>query len=187
MQHFIPSNRWKRILANAFILFNLSAVLLGSSKMYTTPLIVRQFYFPYLRWTRLLQGWLLFTPEPRRYSLKYEIEIIYENNHRVAWQRPYPPKWDFFERHLSYNFQKFDLAADYLVTDKDVRYDYCSYVLRLHWSDINPPQVVRLLTYRAEWPEPNSDGPLEYDETKLTWIRHVMASYNVVGHSLEKL
>jgi hypothetical protein len=175
---------WKRNLINAFIIFNIFAISIGSSHLIEIP-VAKKFFFPYLRWTRLLQGWLLFVPEPRRFALQYKIELQFKDGSQKIWMRPYPPNWDFFERHLSYQFQKFDLASNYLETYDFVRRDYCEFVMRLHWSETNPPTTVSLIRSQASWPEPNSDLPLQYDESKLQWRNMLVQSYKVNGEHLE--
>ena len=100
----------KKIFINSFIILNLVAIPIGKSTYISKENVLKRIVTPYLVWTRLLQNWPLFVPSPRTYAIKYRAEIKFKDGTVQIWQRPYPPNWDFFERHLAYSFQKWDLA-----------------------------------------------------------------------------
>jgi len=175
----LPKANWRRTLISFFIAFNITAILLGSPRFYTVIPEFRNFFYMYLWWARLHQGWVLFAPEVRTFAMKYQVEIEFKDLTHKIWIRPYPPNWDFFERHLAYNFQKFDLASVYLEKHEFIRRDYCSYVMRLYWSDSNPPKTLTLVRLTADWPKPVPNQPLVYDEKVLKWQRYILARYDV--------
>jgi hypothetical protein len=172
----------RKKIINFFIIFNICAVLFASSNVIPKIPGWQQLVYPYLIWTRLAQTWWLF-PDPRRESMKFRFEIEFKDKTTKTWVRPYPPNWDFFERHLSYNFQKLDLAAPALLKDPAVQKDFSGYVMRLHWSDENPPETVKLVVSRAPWPKPTEK--LVYDDKGLFWTDKILATYHVNGRTLE--
>ncbi len=174
---------WRKPLINFFIVFNITAVIFSSSNVFPKIPVWQTLVYPYLKWTRLQQTWFLF-PEPRRETMKFRFEIEFRDKSIQTWQRPYPPNWNFFDRHLAYNFQKLDLAGPSLLRDPAVQKDFSSYVMRLHWNDENPPETVKLIVARAPWPVP-TEHKLVYDESKLFWTDNVLATYKVSGKSLE--
>src|SRR5438067_269077 len=102
----------KRRIISFLIVAHIIAILLGSSRLVPTPSSVQSFFHPYLWWTRLEQDWKLFVPTPRIFSIRYHVDIDFKNGKHIRWQRPYPPKWGFFQRMLCYHFQKWDLASN---------------------------------------------------------------------------
>ncbi len=181
-------NLWKtqrQTLLTLFIIFNIAAIVIGCTQVLHIPLEVRKVFYPYLRWTRLAQSWRLFAPEPKRVAIKYRWDITFKDQTKTKWYRPYPGKWNFFERHESYQFQKFDLGSNYLMKDPDARKDFCSYVMRLHWNDENPPELVELYQEIGKWPAPEDGKPLVYDESTLFYSDLFVARYKVNGKALE--
>lgn len=83
------------------------------------------------------------------------------------WWRPYPENWDFFQRHLAYNFQKYDLAANYLLRADFTHKDIAKFIERMFWNDSDPPIRIRLVRMTALWPP--FDG-------KPRWLREHMDS-----------
>ena len=170
---------WKRILITGFILLNVFAIPFSSSEPPSRQNAVQRFFLPYLTWTRLLQSWPLFCPSPRKFALKYRVDITFRDGKKATWERPYPPNWDFFQRHLSYNYQKWDLAAGYLEDLNDLRVDLAVHVARLYWNETNPPVILKLIRSTANWPPPHETGYVQHDVSELNWVDVVILSYNV--------
>jgi hypothetical protein len=171
--------RWCRRLISAFILFNITAVFFGVPKRPEERNFAEQFFNPYLKWTRLNQQWRLFVPEPRRFATKYRVEIEFMDGTRTTWQRPYPPNWDFFERHLAYNFQKWDLVADHLETSAQVRMDLAKYIQRNYQYFDSPAKYIKLIRARANWPDPHPEGYAMHEDSELAWQDHILFNYSV--------
>jgi hypothetical protein len=180
----LSERRW-RILISVFILFNLIAIPVGSTRPRAEQNVLQRLVLPYLRWTRLLQNWPLFVPSPRQNAIKYHVDIVFKDGHTATWQRPYPPNWDFFARHLSYSFQKWDLAANYLDEKGPLQRDLANYIQRLYWSDSNPPVTITLIRAMAKWPPPNETGYVRSDERMLQWTDHVVFTYHVNEQRME--
>jgi hypothetical protein len=176
-------SRPKFIAINTFIIFNILAILLGTSSIWTTPF--RPLFNPYLHWTRLSQSWVLFGPEPDKVAKRYRVDIDFKDGAKTSWHRPYSPNWDFFERHLAYNFQKHDLSARYLERIDTCRRDFVDYVLRLHHNADNPPVRLTLVRSTAGWPKPTAERDLVYDAEKLTWKDVTIESYVVENGILQ--
>jgi hypothetical protein len=171
--------KWRETLLTIFIVFNIVAIVIGCTQVIQIPFGVRKIFYPYLGWTRLAQSWFLFAPEPKRVAIKYRVDIIFKDETTAKWYRPYPGNWSFFERHEAYQFQKFDLGSNHLMKDPDARKDFCSYVMRLHWNEQNPPEYIALFQEIAKWPEPKEGQPLSYDESRLKFVDHFVARYKV--------
>lgn len=176
---WLPRTGWKRSLISAFIVFNVVAINSGTSKPLSQQNALQKFFTPYLRWTRLLQHWDLFVPAPRKYALAYRAEIIFKDGSTKIWRRPYPPNWSFFERHLSYNFQKWDLASNYLQIPGLLWPDLAAYLQRIYWNDANPPETIKFISSRATWPPPHETGYIGHDDSELKWEDHVLFTYLV--------
>lgn len=177
--------KWRETILSAFIVFNIVSVVVGCTQIIHIPLSVRKIFYPYLGWTRLAQSWYLFAPEPKRVAIKYRVDINFKDQTTKSWYRPYPGKWNFFERHEAYQYQKFDLGANYLMKDPVARKDFCAYVMRLHWQDTNPPESVALFQEIAKWPDPEMSDTLVFDEKSLKFADHLVAKFNVNGQILE--
>lgn len=172
--------RLKRNLISTFIVFNIAAVLIGVGRRNEVDLTpVQKIFMPYLVWTRLLQHWELFVPAPRKYALKYHAEISFKDGTTKSWQRPYPPNWDFFERHLSYNFQKWDLAAGYLEQRDLLWRDLTDFLLRIYANDQNPPVSVTFIRSKAERQPPHEEGYVMHEDSELQWNDSVVFKYDV--------
>jgi hypothetical protein len=184
-QRLSPISRKRRDLLSAVFLFNFLAILCGSSLPRAQQNIAQQFFTPYLRWTRLLQSWPLFVPSPRQNAMKYHVEIQFQNGETKVWQRPYPPNWDFFARHLSYQFQKYDLAANYLDNKSPLWNDLALYIQNLCWNDTNPPVKITLIKSMAKWQPPNEEGWVGPDERLLQWSDRPLFVYNVQEKRIE--
>ena len=176
---------WARVLINFFIIWNIAAVTIGSTKIITTPEVARRFFFPYLYWTRLLQGWLLFVPTPRFTTSKFRVDVTFQDGKIESWRRPYPPNWDFFQRHLSYQYQKWDLASDSLTSSEAVKKDFARFVLRMKWNEINPPVLVEVVCERAEWPAPHPTGYAFHEDRELVWHNIYIGKYQVKDKGIE--
>jgi hypothetical protein len=174
-----------------FILFNVIAILIGSTAPPAQQNPFQRFVLPYLRWTRLLQSWPLFVPAPRKYAMKYRVEVQFQDGSTQTWRRPYPPNWDFFARHLAYNFQKWDLAANYLESNDNLRLDLAHYVERIYCpgdgltNATNPCQTIRLIRSNANWPPPKESGWVGGEESDLHWIDRTLFVYNVKEKRLQ--
>ena len=171
-------NRYRGLL-HLFIVFNILSILLSSTRPLAEQNVVQRFFYPYAFWTRLLQSWPLFTPSPRDFVMKYRVEIQRQGGQVETWQRPYPPNWDFFARHLSYNFQKWDLASNYLERKNLLWDDLAHYIQTLYWNESNPPVLIRLVRSRATWPPPNPAGYVQSDVRDLHWQDFTIFTYDV--------
>ncbi len=178
-------DKWRETILTTFIVFNIVSVVIGCTQIIHIPFEVRKIFYPYLGWTRLAQSWYLFAPEPKRVAIKYRVDITFRDQTKKSWYRPYPGKWNFFERHEAYQYQKFDLGANYLMKDPVARKDFCAYVVRLHSQEENPPESVSLFQELAKWPNPDNGKPLVYDESALKFVDHFVARYKVNGQELE--
>ncbi len=176
-----------RILINAFIIFNIIAIPFSSSKPVAQQNMAQRFFLPYLRWTRLLQSWPLFVPSPRKYTAKYRAEIKFKDGSVKTWQRPYSPNWDFFERHLSYSFQKWDLASNYLESRGPLWGDLAHYLQEQYSTGdpANPPEVITFIRATANWPPPNETGYARSDEKLLQWTDRTVFVYHVSDQRIE--
>lgn len=124
-------------------------------------------------------------PSPRQIAIRYRVEITFKDGQTATWRRPYPPNWDFFERHLAYNFQKWDLAANYLDTRGPLWQDLADFIQHRYWDDTNPPVTITLIKSTAKWPPPNESGYVRSDERQLQWSDHNVFVYHVEEKRME--
>jgi hypothetical protein len=178
---------WQRYLITAFILFNVIAIPFSTSVPKGEQNFGQRIFMPYLVWTRLNQHWPLFVPTPRQYAKRYRVDVEFRSGRTVSWRRPYPPNWDFFERHLSYSFQKWDLASNYLDQKGPLWNDLESYVQRLYWDDANPPIIVSLVRETADWMPPNETGYAfhEDEQEHLQWRDRRLFTYHVAEKRMD--
>lgn len=170
---------WKRNLISFFIIFNILAILIGASKPESQLNPIQKFFNPYLVWTRLLQQWKLFVPDPRTAMVKYSVDITFKDGRMITWQRPYPPNWDFFERHLAYNFQKWDLATDY-IEEKGLLWPDLAHFIEYRFRDEkNPPEIITFIRTKAKIPDPNPIGYVMHDPSEFEWGRFIVFTYHV--------
>jgi hypothetical protein len=184
----IPSQPWKRGLISAFIIFNIVAIGFGSSRPVAEQSLITRFVNPYLVWTRLLQNWPLFAPEPRRFIVKYRAEITFRNHAMTVWERPYPPDWDFFARHLSYQFQKWDTGSNNLekpIISDFLWLDFAHYLEKLYANPANPPDHITFFRSRAAVPPPNETGYAQPDFSHPQWIDDRVHLYTVKDGKLQ--
>jgi hypothetical protein len=180
--------KWRRTIITCFIVFNITAIASGTTRPPTQQNIAQKFFEPYLVWTRLKQGWALFAPTPRRYIKKYYAEITFHDGRKTTWQRPYPPNWDFFERHLGYQFQKWDLAANYLEEpgySNLLLADWGDYLARLFANASNPPEKIDFYRTREDMPPPNPTGYVEPDFSHLQKSVMLLRTYMIKSRSLQ--
>lgn len=177
---------WKRALISGFVLFNIVAVLCSSSKPVQEQNPLERFFMPYLRWTRLNQRWPLFVPSPRKFALKFRVEIQFKDGTQKVWRRPYPPNWDFFARHLAYSFQKWDLASNYLDAPGPLWLDLVHFIEWLYREEPSPPQKIILIRSMGNWPEPAESGDPRQDENLLQWVDTTVFAYDVVNQRFER-
>ncbi len=178
-------NSWLKSLITVFIVFNLLAIPIGTTKPLAEQNAIQRFFLPYLRWTRLLQSWPLFVPSPRKFAMKYKAEITFRDGEKKTWRRPYPPNWDFFQRHEAYNFQKWDLASNYLESSNMLWPDLVNYIERLHQNPNNPPTKIKLIREVALWPPPHTSGYVGPDDNELEWQDFPLFTYDVVERKFE--
>ena len=178
---WLPQNPWKRNFLSLAILFNLIVVPLGSyiAEHHRHPGGLEGLLVNYVWGLRVHQYWALFSPEPRRFAIKYSAVITYRDGHSETWRRPYPPNWAFFERHLSYNFQKWDLVNAYLDHKSGLWDDLVAYLIKSHQDKNNPVEQVRFLISTAPWPPPNTSGYVGGDTASLNWSDAPIFTYDV--------
>lgn len=176
--------KYLKLAATAFIIFHFLAIPASSSRPRVELSWYQKIFAPYLEWTRLRQRWPLFVPEPRRYSQKYYAEVYYKNGTKRIWQRPYPPNWDFFSRHLSYNWQKLDLAANNL-EKRIVWPDFAKYIERVNQVDNVPITRIDFIRSKAQRPPPNETGYVQHDDSELVWEAETVFSYYPESQRLE--
>jgi hypothetical protein len=181
----VVSGKGKKIAISLFIIFNVTAILFSSSKPRPSQNPVERFFSPYLTWTRLNQNWPLFVPSPRKFAMKYRVEVRFKDGSQKVWRRPYPPNWDFFPRHLSYSFQKWDLASNYLGAPGPLWYDLANYIQRIYWDDANPPEQIVFIRSIGDWPPPNESGYVGPDESQLKWVDHQLFVYSVAEKRMQ--
>ena len=150
---FKPESRAGRLLLSLFIVFIIGAVLTTNSQIQILPYSITRVFIPFARWTRLMQRWSLFCPEPRRYSGLYKFEITLSDGTIREWQRPLPPNWNPVERLRAYNWQKFDTAANHM-EDRWIWPDLVLWIAEKYKSEKNPPVRIRLLHEIADTPPP---------------------------------
>lgn len=169
--------RW---VVNGFILFNLIAVIIFTPpRPPSKQTWIEKVFVSYLWHTRLLQHWELFVPSPRKYAMKYRVEILFKNGDKKTWQRPYPPNWDFFDRHLAYHFQKWDLASNYLEWKDILWRDLEQFIEKKYSNPTNPPASIALVRSQADWPPPHEYGYVMHEDSELKWRDQVIFTYVV--------
>jgi hypothetical protein len=179
------NENWRRRIISGFIIFNIFAITCSSTLPLNEQNSFQRFFYPYAYWTRLLQSWPLFTPSPRDFALRYHVEVKLQSGEVKIWQRPYPPNWDFFERHLSYNFQKWDLASNYLERKDLLWDDLAHYIQRLYENELDPPTKIKLVRSRAAWPPPHPTGYVRSDLNELKWQDVTLFTFDVPTQRFE--
>jgi len=175
----------KRTLISAFILLNILTATLTNTQGNWVPLSISSPLLVYGRWTRLLQRWSLFSPEPRRYTQSFHFEITFRDGTKKLWERPYPPLWDFFERHHAYHWQKLDTASNHF-EDPHLWPDYAHWVQREFSNDRNPPTEIRLIRKAAEIDAPAQTGYIWHEPSELNFIEQTLFTYDVATQELQK-
>jgi hypothetical protein len=180
--------KWRRAVISAFIIFNIVAIGFGSTAPISEQNFLEKIFTPYLVWTRLLQNWRLFVPTPRKFLINYQAEITFKDGTQKTWKRPYPPHWDFFPRHLAYQFQKWDLASNYLeqpVLSSLLWADLAGYLTRIYDSPSNPPEKIEFFRSRADIPPPLETGYVQPDLAHVHWDDQLIHTYFVSERSLQ--
>src|SRR5690606_11661101 len=77
----------KRRLLSAFIVFNILAILFGTSQVIPETAL-KNIFHPYLHWLRLSQSWILFGPDPATYAKKYRVDVQFADLTYASWSRP---------------------------------------------------------------------------------------------------
>jgi hypothetical protein len=133
----------------------------------------------YVNALRIMQRWELFVPEPRRMATEYRVDIKFAKGTGV-WKRTQPVKWDFFQRHEAYNFQKWDLAGHHLDTPSQLYRDLARYIMKRYDRDpANPMLSLQLVRAQADWPPPRESGWVGGEVADLQWKDRVLFTYYV--------
>jgi hypothetical protein len=177
----LPEPRWKRIIISLFLLFHLIVVPLGSALSVLRPnrTAIEDFMANYVFALRVRQYWALFSPEPRKHALKYWAQIVYRDGSVKTWIRPYPSNWSFFDRHLCYQFQKWDLVSNYLDYESGLWNSLVAYLQKTHKNELNPVVEIRFLRSFAPWPPPNPTGYVGGETSDLKWSDQILFTYDV--------
>ena len=178
----LPMPRWRRRLTSIAILFHLIAIPVGSHLAFHPGLASRvtDLLGQYVYGLRIRQYWALFSPEPRRFALRYSAEIKFQDGSTKLWRRPYPPKWDFFDRHLAYSFQKWDLVDAFLDYRSSLWDGLVHYLVVIHSDDpYNRPETIRFIRSQAAWPAPNPHGWVGGEAKDLAWEDRDLFTYVV--------
>ena len=179
---YAPIPAWRRIAISAFIIFHVVAIpFYSTSELEAHQSAIQVFFSRYLVWTRLNQSWPLFVPSPRQYAKRYHVDIVFKDGSTAIWRRPYSPNWDFWERHLAYNFQKWDLANNYLDRKGLLWSDLAHFVQLTYWTEQNPPATITLVKEEAQWLPPNQTGYAWHDgeEDQLKWKNETLFTFSV--------
>jgi hypothetical protein len=179
----LPEKRWKRNALSAVILFNLIAVPLGSywTQNPDHPNALGKLLGNYVYAMRIRQYWALFSPEPRHAATRYSALIMFKSGKIVTWTRPYPPKWNFFERNLAYNFQKWDLVSDHLDRKSFLWDSLVHYLTTIYRDENNPISEIHFVRSTAFWPKPNPTGYVGGDERDLKWSNVILFRYDALN------
>jgi len=168
-----------RLFISLFILLNIATVLLTNTQSAFVPADYVRPLEIYGRYTRLLQRWSLFSPEPRRFVQLFFFEILYRDGSKSTWERPMPEVSGFFQREHAYNWQKIDTASNHL-EDQHLWPDLGRWAARKFWDEKNPPQTVRLVRRIAAISPPLEDGV--WRETRdLKFTEQVVFTYDVAS------
>jgi hypothetical protein len=166
-------------LISLLILFHLIVVPIGSLIAVSNPNrnAIQRFMSDYVYAIRVQQYWSLFSPNPRRSAVRYYAELTHRDGAKTLWRRPYPPNWGFFERHLSYNFQKWDLVSNYLDRQSALWKGLTNYLVKHHSDPGNPITEIRFYKEEAPWPAPESKGYVGGDAESLQWNSQLLFTY----------
>lgn len=171
-------SRQRKIIISILIIFNITAALVAPIRPRNLQSPIEKFFYPYALWTRILQEWSLFSPNPRKEYVYYKFVITFKDGKKKTWVRPYPENWNFFQRHLAYNWQKLDLAGHNL--DRNVLYkDFADYLKKKFWDETNPPQMIELYRAESKWSDPKPEGYVGPDLENMFWRDVQLFVYNV--------
>jgi hypothetical protein len=176
----LPDKRWRRNILSVIILFHLIAVPLGSywAESREKSSSIKWFLSNYVYGMRIRQYWALFSPEPRQHAVRYSALILFKNGQTETWRRPYPPKWGFFERHLAYNFQKWDLVTNNLDFKSGLWDSLVQYLINEYQTPSNPVVEIQFIRSFAPWPKPNPSGYVGGNTEDLKWKNRVLFIYD---------
>lgn len=176
----LPSKPWLRGVLSALILFHLIVVPVASHLAFAPGKrsFLAHCLVEYVFGLRLQQYWALFSPEPRREALRYSALISFRDGRTLTWQRPYPPNWDFFARHLSYSFQKWDLVSNYLEVRTPLWDSLVDYLGHQYGAPTNPVTQIRFIRSSAPWPAPRAEGYVGGETKDLVWTSRTIFTYD---------
>ena len=104
----------------------------------------------------------------------------FKNGDKKIWRRPYPPNWAFFERHLAYQFQKWDLATNQIDRTPLLQRDLAEFLAFQYRDENNPPIKMTLIKETAMWPPPNEWGFVRSNEKTMHWVENPIFIYDLV-------
>ncbi len=169
---------WKKVLISFLLVFHAFAIRIGSNlTMNPRPPELYMALENYVIITKLWQRWALFSPEPRRFGLRYHAVLTYKDGKQRTWTRPRAPNWHFFGRHLAYNFQKWDLVANNLDQPMLLWPGLVGYLERAYRDDFNPLVKIEFFREHTDWPPPNPEGWVGPDMSKQEWKKNILFTY----------
>jgi len=134
-------------------------------------------FLPYARFTRVMQRWSLFCPEPRRYVSSYYFVATYRDGSTRRWQRPFPPHWGYIARLHSANWQKFDSASHHM-EDRQLWPDLARWASsKLASPGEGAPIQLQLFRHFAVTPPPNPTGEVQHDAKDFQFIERPIFTY----------
>lgn len=163
-------------IISAFIILQ-TITIIQPTKTFENQSAAQKPFYIFGLWTRTLQTWNLFAPEPRRYASYYQVEVMYNDFTKYMWRRPYPTNWGFFYRHLCYNWQKYDLAATHMEMPI-VWDDIVNFIVRQDFVTKSIKRV-RLSKMVAPWPPPKSSGYVFTEVEDLHWTDSTIFVYDL--------
>lgn len=179
----LPKDRWRRNTLSALILFHIIVIPLGSywseDRNRSNP--IKAMLSNYVYGMRVRQYWALFSPEPRRHAVRYAAYILYKSGKMVIWRRPYATNWNFFQRHLAYNFQKWDLVTNNLDFKSGLWDSLVHYLSKQYEDSANPIAEIQFIRSNAPWPQPNPTGYVGGEISELRWNDRILFTYDAVN------
>jgi hypothetical protein len=157
-------NQVKRIAISAFLLFHVVVIVSGAIP--EGFFLVKFFHFkriittlngalaPYATAAGLQVGWSMFAPNPTRNNTYIDAEITYRNGQKHIWSFPQMQELGYFDRYTKERYRKFATERLWVKENSALWPDAARYIARLNADASNPPQIVRLIHYQFEIPQP---------------------------------